>query len=81
MIVLLLVVAAVALFVFLLVIADRAAKAIERGRRRREVGERLAAVTAEAEARHKRRKAAAEASGALTSVMPTIHDLETRRVE
>jgi len=66
--------------VCLLVVADRAVKVLRRERRRREAARRLAAAAAEGEARTKQRKAAERASGALTSVMPTIHDIETRRV-
>lgn len=65
----------------LLLIADRGVKAVRRGRRRRDVNERLAAVAARAEAKETKRRAATEAREALTSVMPTIHDHETRRVE
>lgn len=71
----------IVLFVVLLFAADRAIKAIRRGLRRREVNERLAAVTAEAEARENNRQAAVEAREALTSVMPTIHKHDPRRVD
>ena len=71
----------IALFVGLLVAADRAVKMIKRGRRRREADRRLAAATAQAEERDRQRKAAAEASTALTSVMPTIHDHAPRHVD
>ena len=64
----------------LLFAADRTVKAIKRGRRRREVGHRLAVAAAQAEAKDEQRKAAEQASGALTSVMPTIHDVDTRLV-
>ena len=69
------------LFVGSLFVADRALKAIRRIRRRREANRRLIAAAAQAEARHRQRRSAAQASGALTSVMPTIHDLDPRRVE
>ena len=72
---------AVVLFVCLLLAADRAVKVIKRTRRRREATRRLAAATAQAEAADRQRKAAAQASGALTSVMPTIHDVDTRHVD
>lgn len=72
---------AIVLVVALLFAADRAIKAIRRGLRRREVNERLAAVAAEAEARESKRRAATEATEALTSLMPTIHDHETRHVD
>jgi len=69
------------LFVCLLLIAaDRAVKVIKRGLRRREANERLAAAAAQAEAEDRQRKAAEQASGALTSVMPTIHVVDTRTV-
>jgi hypothetical protein len=75
---------AVAIVLFaacLLFAADRAVKVIQRGRRRREATLRLAAATAQAEAEDRQRKAAEQASGALTSVLPTIHDVDTRHVE
>ncbi len=72
---------AVVLLVFLLFAVDRAVKAIERGLRRREANRRLAAAAAQAEAEDRRRKAAERVSGALTSVMPTIHDIDTRLVD
>ncbi len=75
-----LIAAVVVLFVCLLFAADRTFKVIKQRRRRREATRRLAAATAQAEARDKQRKAAERASGALTSVMPTIHDVETRHV-
>ena len=71
----------IVLFVGLLLAADRAVKMIKRGRRRREADRRLAAATAQAEERDRQRKAAAEASTALTSVMPAIHDHGTRHVD
>ena len=71
----------IVLFVGLLVTADRVVKAIRRIRRRQEANRRLIAAAAQAEARQRQRRAAAQASGALTSVMPTIHDLDPRRVE
>jgi hypothetical protein len=64
----------------LLLAADRAVKAIKRGLRRREANQRLAAAAAEAEAKDRKRKAAEQVSGALTSVMPTIYDVDTRTV-
>lgn len=72
---------AVVLFVCLLIVADRAVKAIKRGRRLREANQRLAAAAVQAEAKDRRRRAAEQASGALTSVMPTIHDMDTRHVD
>jgi len=60
--------------------ADRAVKLRRRARLRREAAERLAAAAAEAEAREQQRLSAQQASAALTSVMPMIHDHGTRRV-
>jgi hypothetical protein len=71
----------IVLFVALLFAADRAVKMIKRGLRRREAGRRLTAAAAGAEARDRQRRAAAEASTALTSVMPTIHDHPARHVD
>jgi type II secretory pathway pseudopilin PulG len=71
----------IVLFIALLWVADRALKAIKRGRRRREADRRLAAAAAAAEEQDRQRRAAAEASGALTSLMPTIHDHGPRHVE
>ena len=67
--------------VLLLLAADRALKAIKRGRRRADANKRLVAVVARDDAKHKQRRAAAEASRALTSVIPTIHDHPTRHVD
>ena len=71
----------IVLFVGLLVAADHAVKIIKRARRRRAADRRLAAAAAQAEARDRQRRAAAEASTALTSVMPTIHDHAPRHVD
>ena len=71
----------IVLFVGFLLAADRAVKWIRQARRRAEANRRLAAVAAEAEARDRQRRAAAEASTALTSLMPTIHDHGPRHVE
>jgi hypothetical protein len=71
----------IVLFACLLAAAvDRATKRIKRERRRLEATRRLAAAAEQAEARDRQRKAAEQASGALTSVMPTIHDIEIRHV-
>ena len=71
----------VVLFVCLLAVAvDWAIKSIKRNRRRLDATRRLAAAAAQGEAKHRRRKAAEQVSGALTSVMPTIHDIDTRTV-
>jgi hypothetical protein len=56
----------------LLVLADRAARVIKRARKRRDANERLAAAAARATDRERTRNAAAEASDALTTVMPAI---------
>jgi len=64
----------------LLFAADWAVKAIKRSRRRSEADRRLAAAAAQAEAQDRQRRAAAEASTALTSLMPTIHDHDPRHV-
>jgi len=79
--VLLLVAVVFVLVICLLVVADRTFKAVQRGRRRREAAQRLTAAAAMAEARDRQRKAADHVSGALTSVMPTIHDIDTRHVD
>jgi len=75
---------AVLILVFVCLLAaavDRAIKAIKRERRRMDATRRLYAAAAQAEAKHRRRKAAEQVSGALTSVMPTIHDVDTRHVD
>jgi len=71
----------IVLFVALLFAADRAVKMIKRGLRLREASRRLTAAAAGAEARDTQRRAAAEASTALTSLMPTIHDHGPRHVD
>ena len=69
-------------FVCLLAAAvDRAIKTVKRNRRRLDASRRLAAATARGQAQHRRRKAAEQVSGALTSVMPTIHDVDPRLVD
>ena len=70
----------IVLLICLLLATDRAVKAIKRGHRRREANQRLVAAAAQAEAEDRQRKAAERASGALTSVMPTIYDVDTRTV-
>jgi hypothetical protein len=60
----------------LLFLLDRALKAVERGRRRRAAAARLAAATAYAEYEDRQRKAAADASAALTNVLPAIQEPE-----
>ena len=71
----------IVLFVCLLFAADRTVKVVKRGLRRREASRRLAAAAAQGTAKHRQRKATEQASGALTSVMPTIHDVDTRLVD
>jgi hypothetical protein len=76
----------VALVAVLLVLADRATVVVRRARKRRAAGERLAAAVARADARaeewNRARTAAAEVSGALTTVIPAIliEDHEPRHV-
>jgi len=62
-------VVAVVLIAGLLYLLDRALKAVQRGRRRRDVAVRMAAATAYAEEQAERRE---ETSSALTSVLPSI---------
>jgi hypothetical protein len=71
----------IVLFVALLWVADRALKATKRIRRRREANRRLVGAAAQAEAEDKQRRAAAQASAELTSLMPTIHDHDPRHVD
>src|ERR1700678_1707835 len=56
----------------LLVLADRATQVVRRARKRREAAERLAAAAARGTDKQRARTAAAEASDALTTVMPAI---------
>jgi hypothetical protein len=58
--------------VFLLYLADRLVKARGRARRLQNMSERLAAATARADKQLAEREAAAQASAALTSVVPAI---------
>jgi len=71
----------IVLFVGLLAVAERVLQAVRRARRMREADRRLTAAAARGEHRHEQRRAAAEASTALTSVMPAIHELDPRHVE
>ena len=71
----------IVLFVGLLFAADGAVKWARRARRLREAGRRLTAAVARAEAGDRQRRAAAEASTALTSVMPAIHEHAPRHVD
>ncbi len=77
----------VALIVFVMVllavaalVADYTVKARKKARLRRDASERLAAAAAVAEANERERRARLQASSALTSVMPTIHERGPRRV-
>jgi hypothetical protein len=79
--VLLLVAIVFVLLICVLVVADRTFKAVQRGRRRRDAAQRLTAAAAQGAARHRQRKATEQVSTALTSVMPTIHDVDTRHVD
>ncbi len=78
---LLLVAVVFVLLICVLVVADRTFKALRRGRRRRDAAQRLTAAAARGIAKHRQRKATEQVSGALTSVMPTIHDVDTRHVD
>ena len=71
----------IVLFVGLLFAADGVVKWARRARRLREADRRLTAAAARGEARDRQRRAAAEASTALTSVMPAIHDHTPRHVD
>jgi hypothetical protein len=66
----------------LLVLADRATEVVRRARKRRAAAERLDAAAARAEQKIRARDAEAEASGALTTVLPAIlvEDHEPRHV-
>jgi hypothetical protein len=67
---------AVALIAGLLYLLDRGLKAVQRGRRRRDVAVRMAAATAFAEEQAERRREVKETSAALTSVLPSIQQPE-----
>ena len=71
---------AIVLLVALLFAIDRTNKALKRIGRRREANRRLVAAAAVAEAKDSQRKAAAEASKALTSLIPAIQEHDTRHV-
>jgi hypothetical protein len=76
-------VVAVVLIVIIAVVLyllDRALKALRRGRRRRNVAERLYAAEAFAEAREKKRREDQESRDALTSVLPAIIEHGPRKV-
>jgi uncharacterized protein YdaU (DUF1376 family) len=70
---------AIVLLVALLFVIDRANKAMKRIRRRREANRRLVAAAAAAETKDRQRKATAEASKALTSLIPAIQEHDTPR--
>ena len=76
----LLIAVAIVLLVGLLFAIDRTNKAIKRIGRRREANRRLVAAAAVAEAKNRQRTAAAEASKALTSLIPAIQEHDTRHV-
>ena len=65
-------VVAIALIAGIFFLLDRALKAIQRGRRRRDASERLLAVAKQAVAEHRQQKARHEESTALTNVLPAI---------
>ena len=73
---------AVLLLAIVLVFADRATEVVRRARKHRALAERLAAAAARAEDKNRARTAAAEASDALTTVLPAIlvEDHEPRHV-
>jgi hypothetical protein len=75
----LLIAVAIVLLVGLLFAIDRTNKAIKRIARRREANRRLVAAAAVAEAKDRQRKAATEASKALTSLIPAIQEHDTPR--
>jgi hypothetical protein len=60
----------------LLFLLDRALKAVQRGRRRRDLVERMAPAMAYAEEQAKQKERAEVASSSLTSVLPAIHEPE-----
>ena len=69
-------VAAVVIIAGLLYLLDRALKAVQTGRRRRDLAVRMAAATDYAEKQAESRKEAKESSAALTSVLPSIKQPE-----
>ncbi len=71
-------VAAIVVIACLFFLLDRALKAVQRGRRRREASERLVAVAKQAEQEHRQRTARHEESTALTNVLPAITTDEDR---
>lgn len=69
-------VVAVVLIAGLLYLLDRALKAVQTGRRRRDLAARMAPAMAYAEEQEKRRNEVKERSSALTSVLPSIQPSE-----
>jgi Flp pilus assembly protein TadB len=80
MVALIVVVVVVVLLLITALFADRGVKLRKRARLRRDAAERLSAAAAGAEARERDRRSRQQASAALTSVMPTIHERGPRRV-
>jgi uncharacterized membrane protein YhiD involved in acid resistance len=69
-------VVAVVLIAGLLYLLDRALKAVQKGRRRRDIVSRVAPAMAHAEEKAKQKNQVKEASSALTSVLPSIQQPE-----
>jgi uncharacterized membrane protein YhiD involved in acid resistance len=69
-------VVAVVLIAGLLYLLDRALKAVQQGRRRRDIVSRMAPAMAHAEEQAKQKKQVKETSSALTSVLPSIQQPE-----
>ena len=69
-------VVAVVLIAGLLYLLDRALKAVQTGRRRRDIVSRMAPAMAYAEEQAKQKEEVKEASSALTSVLPSIKQPE-----
>lgn len=69
-------VVAVVLIAGLLYLLDRVLKAVQTGRRRRDIVPRMAPAIAHAEEQAKQKKQVKETSSALTSVLPSIQQPE-----
>lgn len=69
-------VVAVVLIAGLLYLLDRVLKAVQTGRRRRDIVSRMAPAIAHAEEQAKQKKQVKETSSALTSVLPSIQQPE-----
>ena len=67
---------AVALIAGLLYLLDRALKAVQTGRRRRDIATRMAPAMAHAEEQANQKEQTKKASSALTSVLPAIQQPE-----